>query len=548
MLKETDNGGRKAARRIGASLPVGYEIFDIKRGGMGIVYLVRHPELPIPLAVKTFHDEYLMDFRSVERFHQEARTWIRLGQHPHIVEAIFIKTIDNKPHIFMECIEGSTLKEAIDSGPMDLGEIFTVALQFCAGMNYAHTKLGIVHRDIKPANVMVTEERHVKITDFGLVKVGIDSITSGQNGRPEDDSHDASLTATGQGMGTPEYMAPEQWAGADTVDTRADIYSFGALLYELLSGKPPYQLDEGEPLFVLHARQLAEPPPDLDGFGRAVPVALKHLVLKCLEVEPDRRFASFAELEARLKRLHLSLFDAPWIPPENPFPRRISRVAELVMEGMSLASLEDHEAAIKACNKALAIEPKHKEALRFKGRSCRSLGNHSAAMQCFKQLEVLNPNDFEIEDEIAFCLNEMKQHEAALRHANLSIDLESNNFSSWNNKAIALFNLGLFEEAVAAFGKAIGLDPNNAEAWNNRGFLLGRLGKVEEPISCFRRAIELNPRYLQPYFNWGELLVMTAHVEEALSVIEKALAVDPNDPNAQGMKASLVQYLWQKGK
>ncbi len=540
MRKAVSDLKRMKTRPIGSELPGGYEIFDVKRGGMGIVYLVYHPDLNVGFAVKTFQDKYLMDHSAVERFRREGKTWIRLGQHSHIVRAIFIKRIDNRPHIFLEYVDGSNLRERMHHGKMGLREAVDVAMQLCDGMAYAHSKLGIVHRDIKPENVMLTDEGVAKVTDFGLVSAAARTeFTPGSGSRNRVKLGDPAVTQLGEGMGTPGYMAPEQWTAASQVDTRADIYSFGIVLYEMLCGRRPFRLHEGEPVHALYTRQLEQSPPHRSSLA-GLPDALKDVVVRCLEREPARRFDGFNRLGGKIAEVYQSLFGQAWSPPAPTAQGQGQRATQLAMEGMSLASLDDHKAAIRALDEALAVKPADGLFLQLKGRSCRALGEHAQAMQCFRQVEAFDPDTFETHDDMAFCLNEMKQHEEALCEANRSIELEPENFSSWNNKAIALGELGRISEAVPALQKALDLDPRCAEAWNNLGFLLGRSGKMDEAISCLRKAIDLNPRYLQPYYNWGELLVMMGRSNEALAVVDRVLVIEPANKVAQRIRSRLV--------
>ena len=217
--------------QVGMMIDGRYEIRDIKMGGMGVVYLCYDPKNIMPVAIKTFQDKYLKDKDSVDRFIYEANAWVDLEKHKNIVRAYYVENIEYRPYIFLEYVAGdkyygADLRGWILRKGLDLKTTLNFAIQFCDGMIHAEKKFKemgkpFVHRDIKPANIMVTKDRVLKVTDFGLVK----SILTSQ------DEIDL-----GRGWGTFEYMSPEQWLDSENIDTRSDIYSFGCVLYEMVCG------------------------------------------------------------------------------------------------------------------------------------------------------------------------------------------------------------------------------------------------------------------------------------------------------------------------
>lgn len=251
---------------------------EINRGSMGIVYRARDMVLGDVVALKILNDYMTGDPNAVERFKREARAAKRLS-HPNIVRIHDMFEYGNKKLLSMEYIEGVDLKKVLkERGALQMGEIIGIIKPVCDALGYAH-KQSIIHRDIKPANIMITNANEVKVTDFGIAKVllaGPDATRSGS-----------------QIIGTPLYMSPEQILGQQ-VDARADIYSLGTMLYEMISGKPPF-LEGNVDYHHLHST-----PPELP---ETADPRLVEIVLKCLEKKPEDRYATTDELSQALDAL-----------------------------------------------------------------------------------------------------------------------------------------------------------------------------------------------------------------------------------------------------
>ena len=256
-----------------------YEILEeLGRGGMGVVYKAEDTKLQRTVALKFLPLEVAGDDELRQRFINEARTASALN-HPNIC-TIYSVEDGEQPFIAMEFVEGKELRELIiRNSRFSIDNCLTYATQIAQGLQAAHKK-GIVHRDIKPANIMVTDDGLVKVMDFGLAKM---------KGQP-------ALTKTGSTLGTVAYMSPEQ-ARNEEVDHRSDIFSFGAVLYELCSGRQPFAGDyEAATLYsVVHEEPEALP----DG----VPAELQRIVFKCLEKEVNNRYQSSAELLRELRQI-----------------------------------------------------------------------------------------------------------------------------------------------------------------------------------------------------------------------------------------------------
>lgn len=261
------------------------------QGGMGIVYRARDTRLERNVAIKILPPETIADPERKHRFEREARSASALN-HPNIVTIHDIDTADGVDFIAMEYVDGEPLERILARGRLPLEEAVDHAVQIAGALAAAHSA-GIVHRDIKPANLMVTRAGQVKVLDFGLAKLVEPAVAEGPvvsagptaTGVPR-------LTRQGVVLGTLAYMSPEQAEGKP-VDARSDVFSFGAVFYEMLTGRRPFQADSN--LQTLTAI-LRDAPPPLRSIRPDVPADLERILLRCLEKKPDARYASAAEL------------------------------------------------------------------------------------------------------------------------------------------------------------------------------------------------------------------------------------------------------------
>src|SRR5215510_16567004 len=269
-----------------------YQILErVGKGGMGVLYRGFDPVLDREVAIKLMHADFSEDTEQMRpRFYREARAAAKL-QHRNIVTIFEFAEESNVPYIVMEFLRGSSLSARMNAQPpLTLDDKLNVVAQLCDGLSYAHEQ-GVVHRDVKPDNVFILEDGSVKLLDFGIAK-----LTS------------STLTRQGDVLGSASYMSPEQVGGSDAVDGRADVFSTGVVLYELLSGKKPFEGDSPTAVIV---KILKDPPKPIDADATGLPPDVIAAVMKALAKDPASRFqtadAMGRELQNIRKGLHPSV-------------------------------------------------------------------------------------------------------------------------------------------------------------------------------------------------------------------------------------------------
>jgi serine/threonine protein kinase len=471
--------------RVGDRIQDRWEIHKILKGGMGIVYFVYDHESREVYAAKTIcHEKIENDPSTVLRFIKEANAWINLDAHPNVVEARMVRTIDGKPYIFLELIAGGDLGTWIGTTRLKFNfhQSLTFALQFCDGMSYANSKGIKAHRDIKPSNCLVADDGSLKITDFGIAKAFDNSELEGSSSNAINSwmaSQNLVMTQTGSGLGTCAYMSPEQFDDAKNVDTTADIYSFGIMLYQMITGRLPLSGDNWK--VYEHAHKFLKP----SGMRSQHP-KLEAIVLTCLEKSPRNRYLNFGVLRKELADVYQEITGHPAWPPVAG--KEMDEI-RLLNKGASLEFLGRFPEALTYFNRSLQINPRQSSALYNKG------------VLALKQ----------------------EQYEEALAFTDESLAIDPRSFRAWSNKAAILWKLERHKEQYECCNKALAINPNDPRALTLKGIAVNASGQYEAALELYEKALNSAPHFIQALVYRGISLIGLSQFNEAIDSFDLAL-------------------------
>ena len=469
--------------KVGELIDNLYEVMDIKQGGMGSVYIVRHLRWNARIAVKTLLDRLRESEEDQALFLKEAETWIDIGFHPNIAACYYVRNIEGSPRIFIEYVDGGSLSQWIyrrRQAGWDL--ILDLMAQVGDGLEHAHSK-GLVHRDVKPANCMLTRDLVVKVTDFGLTKRSVIetetkaesdfSTTDLSTGRIIKDREDV----TAAGMGTPGFMAPEMWIPNAEVGPAADIYAFGIMFFEICCGRKPFVVMRGERRDKLARAHMKKRPPRPKSLRKDMPQQIEDIVLKCLRKRPSDRYASFGAVRSDVEDAYEEIFG-------RPFPRQRPDEVSLLSDALnnravSLMDLHHFDEAQAALESALNSDPQHPEAVYNLGLlEWQRTGNPDREL-VVKLEEVVTTPEYRGRGAhlLGRCLLTLGDAEEAVKAAENALTAEDASEEWLKTSAIALIGTGRDEEAIGRLRSYLNAFPADDDT---RGWLIGALVRCDK--------------------------------------------------------------------
>jgi serine/threonine protein kinase/tetratricopeptide (TPR) repeat protein len=554
----------------------GYEVLGLLgAGGMGEVYRARDPVLKRDVAIKVLPSFVSQNPDRLRRFEREAQAAAALN-HPNILAVFQFGVFEGAPYLVSELLVGETLRQQLERGPLPVRKAIDVGMQLAHGMSAAHEK-GIVHRDLKPENIFLTNEGRVKILDFGLAKLA----------QPQADWDAQGPTVThatepGMVMGTAGYMSPEQVRGR-TVDHRADIFAFGAILYETLAGKSPFQRSTSADTM---AAILNEDPPGISQTVQSMPPGLQRVVYRCLEKNPEQRFQSASDLAFALDALTES--SGATAMPRAGIPKLkwlllalclgvaatlglwtrhrlqhaegpIRSLAVLPLEDLSPGTREDYFA--DGMTDELITELARIPGLRVVSRTSvmRDKGNHNSLAQIARELNV----DAIVEGSVVRSGDRVRIT-AQLIDARSDKNLWAQTFEGPLGDVLSLqddvareiseqTSSVLTPAARAGLSNAKHIDPDAHDAYL-RGLYFIQRRDGDLAASYFRKAIALEPNYAAANAGLAEALVTQLVAGEAngddakpfaVEAAKRAIELDPDSGEAYTALGAIdVAYLY----
>jgi serine/threonine protein kinase/tetratricopeptide (TPR) repeat protein len=558
---------------IGSTFAERYQVIEeLGRGGMGSVYKVLDKELEENTALKLLKPEIAADERIIERFRNELKLARKIS-HKNVCRMYHLGKKENMHYITMEYIPGEDLKSLIRKiGRLPVAKAVSIAQQVCEGLAEAH-KLGIVHRDLKPQNIMIDREGNARIMDFGIAR----SLKA------------KGITEAGAMIGTPEYISPEQVEGEET-DLRSDIYSLGTILYEMVTGKVPF---EGETTISIAMKHKKETPVNPREFNPLVPEDLSQLILRCMEKDKERRFQDAKELFSELSKIEeekpesKKISETKWkssiavLPFVDLSPQKdqeyfcdglseelinaLTKVKDLrVVARTSAFSFKGEKMDVREIGKKLDVETVLEGSVRKAGNRIRITsqlinvadGYHLWSEKYDRDMEDI----FAIQDEVTLAIVDTlkvkllggEKVELTKRYTD---NIEAYNLNLKGRHFLKHYTKEGLQKGLEAFQQAIEKDPKYAMAYVGIATYFNNLGYYNfvPPKDAFPKAKEATEKALEIDDSLGEAHTSLGFYkmfyewdwEGAEKELKRGIELNPSNASSLNMYA---HYLWIMGR
>ncbi|MCX7825979.1 MAG: tetratricopeptide repeat-containing serine/threonine-protein kinase [Verrucomicrobiae bacterium] len=578
--------------RVGDVIADRWEVRRIGRGGLRVTYDVLDRREHDCFAAWTLQDEVLARHpEAADGFARAAGAWIGLAEHPHIVPARFVETIAGKPFVFARYVGDDTLGDWISTPRLskDIARALQFAMECCDGMTHV-ASAGLVYGDLKPDNCAITETYTLMLTGVGLTNAFSDKAAGSRSipargglfrtltfrpRRPPQVQGD--LISDTQALllrpmsssvraGTPAYLAPEQFDEGKQAGMPADIYAFGIMLFETLTGALPFVGRTWEEFESLHKTQPAPalPAARIAAEPRAL-AALNALVQRCLAKKPHDRFADFAAVRGALAAVFPALTGRPAPEPLTEAQRnaatliargqglhRMGRQQEAVecynlaleedadswaalsCQAVALAALGRVDQALVASDRALQLCPAHDLVWTYRGMMMKAADQPEKAIECYDRAVELNPLNDRAWLRKGELLEAMGRTYDALDTISHAVELNPRNVEALLDKAALLHMMGRPVEEIECYDRALAVAPSSEDGWLGKSEALGDLGRTAEEFECLEQGLRHNPKSANLWSRKGALLVVMARPVEALAESEPSAA-------SQGGQKTLVE-------
>jgi serine/threonine protein kinase len=516
---------------IGSAFAGRYQIIEeLGKGGMGKVYKALDTEIEERVAVKLLKPEIAADENMIRRFKNELK-FARKITHKNVCRMYDLNEYESINYITMEYVPGEDLKSSIRRmGPLTAGKAVFIAKQLCKGLKEAH-KLGVVHRDLKPQNIMIDRDGNARIMDFGIAR---SLKTEG-------------MTKTGMMIGTPHYISPEQVTGKD-IDQRSDIYSLGIIIFEMVTGKVPF---EGEtPINIAFMHKTAKAP-DPRKFNAQVPLDLSRMILKCMEKDKKKRYQSAEEVLSYLRKIEKEIPTTDRVLPKKDqitsgaiaAKRRLKKllipaavIIVLAIIGI-IIKMDLPRSEVSKPSSAQAVSSE-KENYFIAGREYWEDKNYSEAMNQFKKILELEPENLEALLSLASILKEQGKIDEAIPEYEKVIALNNLDHRAYDKLGQIFEQKQELEKATQYFKKYLDIAPQGSD-FNRISQKIKDLEAQHQPREKERERIvepvdaEIGKVDLSPKLDRGIEAFNRKDFDQCIDQMEEVLKLDPKNTTAQ---------------
>jgi serine/threonine protein kinase len=466
------------------------------KGGMGIVLRVRDEKFNTEAAIKISNTDVKREI-----FEREARVMLGIDPHPNVAMLFQVDRLRGRPLIVMNYYSEGSLRPWINSAWLLVQTelVLRLALQVCDGMLHVQQCGVAIHADLKPDNLLLISREAIAVSDFGL------ALARGE---------------AKEGIGTYEYMAPEVGAGG-AVSERADLYSFGATLYEMLTGSPPFGMRSEKERTLEEIKELQRRHREQQPFQDSrIPIGVWRIVQDCLAKIPDDRPASFSVVREQLGQAYAEL-----VCMDPPAPLRSFDVSawDWTMRGLGLCNLNRHEEETICHQRAIELDPELAAARSNLASNLRELGRLDEALAEADRSISLDSALLQALDIRGSILDELGDVEGAEVQFRRTIKIDPAYMWAWYNLGVLLQNQGRSSEAMKCYEESVRLQPHHAQSWTNMGCIWVDQKDWQQAENCYRTALKHEPCLNEAISNLGALLRKQGRHEEAIRLFDEVL-------------------------
>jgi serine/threonine protein kinase len=540
-----------------------YKIVElIGHGGMGTVYKAINGLTGSTVAIKLFTSAVSKDKATLKRFEQETNTLANVDESNLLTIYESGESSDGAPYLVMEYIEGNNLAEVLTHNKVDETSAFPLFIQLCDLLSRAHRR-GIIHRDIKPSNIIVSSQstliednqkvdfERVRIVDFGIARI-LDSV--------KDDT--TKLTQTGAIFGTPTYMSPEQCQARETVDQRSDIYSLGCVMYEVLTGQPPFSGDNPLQVAMQHLNDFPHPIS-----AKNCSKNLERIVMQCLAKDPQDRYKSVDDLREDLELVKQNRNPKYLKKLKTPKKKRpnlsVGMLFILIItvviayynrapEKQDLNSSQSPSTAsgtatkiakaktdVRRLSAEIKLHPQDKFWYMKRAQAYTDLNKDKEAIADYTKVIELDPQDVHAYTNRGSSYMAKEAWDLSMKDEDKALSLSPNHVNAICTRAIVFMEEEDYPEALAECEKAIQLDPGRFDAYLTRGRVYMRTKEYAKALKEFDAVVRMEPQMTHGYWNRSQCYSELNQYEKSIADATKAIELDPTDPYLYGNRASI---------